>query len=68
MKFAKICNLDMLSELCLEFNDKGEGGCSDGAVIDMYDDNDNGFVTSFDENSLVNLTLLESEISDEYFN
>ena len=44
----------MLPNLHLEFNNEGERGCSDGAIVDVYNDNDDGFVASFDENSLVN--------------
>ena len=65
MQFTKVCDLDVVPDLHLEFNDKGKGGCGDGAVINMYNNNDEGLLAPFDEDSLVNFTQLESEILDE---
>ena len=57
----------MLPNLHLEFDNEEEQGCGNGAIVDVYNDNDDGFITLFDENGLVDLTLLESEIFDKYF-
>ena len=57
----------MLPNLRLEFDNEGERGCSDGAIVNMYNDNDDGFVASFDENSLVDFAQFECEIFDEDF-
>ena len=57
----------MLPNLHLEIDNEEEQGCGNGAIVDVYNDNDDGFITLFDENGLVDLTLLESEIFDKYF-
>ena len=65
MQFAEIRDLDMVPDLHLEFNDEGESGRDDGAVVNVYDNDDEHLLALFDENGLLDFTELESEILDE---
>ena len=57
----------MLPNLCLEFDNEGERGCGNGAIVDVYNDNGDGFVALFDENGLVDFAQFECKIFDEDF-
>ena len=56
MQFTEICDLDMVPDLRLEFNNEGKGRRSDGAVVNMYNNDDEGLLAPFDEDGLVYLT------------
>ena len=46
----------MVSNLHLEFDYEGEGGCGNGAIVNVYNNDDEHFLAPFDENSLVSFT------------
>lgn len=56
-----LCDLHVFAQLSLESNNEYEGWGSNGVVIDVYHDNNEGPCTMLNEDSLVNCALLEFE-------
>ena len=66
VEFPQVRNFHVLLQPLLELHNEGRRGGSDGAVINMYNNDDESVAGFLNEDGLVDFTLLEAKFVDEY--